>query len=452
MSGALLHWQLSAALTATFDASLLARAQALRAHVEHEDGVVEFDEPEEMPAFAPGPDAEYFCMWLSISENVKRSPSLADGLLPRRAGTLAAPDTWDLELPDGRAGRALGVEYALVDADSESSENDAPRLTVVVAVSRAPLDANRAALLVGLASAGALALLLGALLLRHALARSLAPVDRLAARLDALDAAHLAERVGDEPVPAELAPVTAKLDELLARLEEAFARQRRITGAMAHELRTPIAELRSAGDVAARWPDDDGLVDQLVATSGDVALRMSAAVDAVMHYCRLESGEERADLEEFAPAALLDELWQHRAAQAAERGLDFRNALPAELRLRSDRRLLGLVFGNLLHNAVSFASGGRVSAALTAVDNAAAAELTLEISNHTDQLGPEDLERLHEPFWRKDAARSDGAHSGLGLTLVAAVLEQLGGSLNFRLESGRFTASVTLPGARITTP
>jgi signal transduction histidine kinase len=116
------------------------------------------------------------------------------------------------------------------------------------------------------------------------------------------------------------------------------------------------------------------------------------------------------------------------------------NEVPADAELESDRGLLALVLGNLLDNGARFTSpAGAV--------RVACAPGVLEISNPAGELRPGDLARLAEPFWRGDAARSDGAHSGLGLSLVETVLRALGGRLGLQLRDGRLVARVELPGA-----
>jgi len=117
-----------------------------------------------------------------------------------------------------------------------------------------------------------------------------------------------------------------------------------------------------------------------------------------------------------------------------------RNDVPPGAALDSDRGLLALVLGNLLDNGARFAPpAGEVR-----VECASGA---LEVSNAAAGLRPDDLAHLAEPFWRRDVARSDPAHSGLGLSLVETVLRALGGRLGLQLRDGRLVARIELPGA-----
>jgi two-component system sensor histidine kinase QseC len=337
------------------------------------------------------------------------------------------------------------------DDEEDEEEGDPPpgdtagalHVAIVVARSRVELDSMLAALATGtLAAAGAALVLLG-LGGWWSIHRGLAPLGRLGREVERVEAASLSTRLATDGIPAELGPFVTKLNELFERLEASFAKERRMTSAMAHELRTPIAELRSASDVARRWPDDDALVDEAVAAAADVAVRMSRAVDAVMRYCRLESGQAVLETETVYLRAQVEEAWRRSEPAALHRGLAFRNEVPDDLAVRSDGGLLALVFGNLLDNAASFASGGTIVArAQTGADS-----ITVSVSNRADQLEFADLARVSEPFWRKDAARTDGMHSGLGLTLVTSVLRVLGGEARFDLVGGRFVASIRIPAA-----
>jgi signal transduction histidine kinase len=213
-----------------------------------------------------------------------------------------------------------------------------------------------------------------------------------------------------------------------------------MTSSIAHELRTPVTELRAAIDVALRWPDDAELRRQALDVADDVARRMTELVAAILRAARVESGQTAVRVETVGLRELVAECWRPCEAQARRRGVVFRNEVPADAALDSDRGLLALVLGNLLDNGARFASpAGEV--------RVACAPGALEISNPTAELQPQDLPRLTEPFWRGDAARSDGAHSGLGLSLVETVMRALGGRLGLQLRDGRLVARVELPGA-----
>ncbi len=471
-SGGILHARVSTALEDQFDAALSARVRALGSLLEREGKYVEFNYNDGvMPQYEPGPEAEFFTLWLSNGVEALRSASLGEAALPRRSGTVDAPVFWDLALADGRAGRAVGIDFSIAatafdddDDDDEGPDDDEilvddgeapsagtagadgsaapePFMTIVVAVSRQPLDESLAALMGGLGFAALAALGLVLWGGSMAVGRGLKPIDQLSAQVSEIKASTLSRRVESMGVPRELSPFAEKLNELLGRLELSFDKERRMTAAMAHELRTPIAELRSASDVAQRWPDDQALTDDVVSAASEVALRMSATVDAVMRYCRIEAGQDRPEIEHFGLRALIDDIWRPLATRASDRGLTLKNEIDTGVFLDTDRGLLAIVFRNLLGNAVSFADAGKVR--IWSADRGLA--LRVYVSNATDELQPEDVDCLAEPFWRKEAARTDAEHSGLGLALVASVTEILGGFTTFNLVGGELVVEIEIP-------
>jgi signal transduction histidine kinase len=84
----------------------------------------------------------------------------------------------------------------------------------------------------------------------------LSPLNQLANQAASITADSLATRFPTEIWPGELTPISSRLNDLLERLEQSFERERRFSADLAHELRTPIAELRSLAELALKWPED----------------------------------------------------------------------------------------------------------------------------------------------------------------------------------------------------
>ena len=126
---------------------------------------------------------------------------------------------------------------------------------LVVASDRDDLDEALAALALALLGCGAALLAVTIVIVPRLLRRELAPLNELAERAAHVNADSLATRFPSDGLPGELAPISGRLNDLLARLEQAFERERQFGADLAHELRTPIAELRSLAEVALKWPD-----------------------------------------------------------------------------------------------------------------------------------------------------------------------------------------------------
>jgi signal transduction histidine kinase len=145
--------------------------------------------------------------------------------------------------------------------------------------------------------------------------------------------------------------------------------------------------------------------------------------------------------ENLAPAGLVNDCWRLHAEDAAARGIVFENALPADLECSADRGILSLVIGNLLDNAAAYTNdGGTIRAEV-------AGERPVEIvfSNTGCRLGPDQVARVFDRFWRGDPSRAGtGAHCGLGLALVQRAMRAIGGTATASIrEEGVFAVRLS---------
>ena len=408
------------------DERLESDASAIAGMVEgNPDGTAEL-EYGRLPAFEPGPRAAYFEVWLADGTLLAHSPSLADGVhLPRPRG----PDTTFTSppLPDGRRGRLLAVARVPRPADPpRPGASPLPPVTVVVALGTEEIAAAAARLRVWLLALAAVALLAGAGAARLAVTRGLRPAERLAADIGRLDEKGLGRALEGGGVPRELEPVVARLNDLLARIDQALSREKRFSADVAHELRTPLAGLRSILEVAASRERVASEYREALAEAHAVVLPLGGLVENLLTLARLEAetGARRADrvlLREVVEAA-----WAPRRERAARRRLSFADELETAAEMQTDEAKLRLVVANLLDNAVDYtAEGGAIRVRARPEDG-----VLLEVWDSGPKVPEEALPRLFDRFFRVDAARSDGAHCGIGLTLVRSLCDALGLSVS----------------------
>ena len=199
-------------------------------------------------------------------------------------------------MPHG--GRARAVQFDFTPAfDDEDDEEPAwpvtpppERLKVVLARSTADIDSFLAGLRFLLLAGGLVTILATSGVLWIIIRRSLIPVDRLARRLSELDAGDLTRRFEAGGVPAEITPVVDRLNEMLARLETSFDREREFSADVAHELRTPLAGMRSTLEVALSRSREPAVYREAIADVLKIAGDMQGMVEKLLCLARLESG------------------------------------------------------------------------------------------------------------------------------------------------------------------
>jgi len=438
-------------VTAEFDAALLMRAQGLVQLVEDEAGQVEFDyTPKHMPEFERAERPEYFQFWLVRDSGSPETLLASTGLrraerdLPHSEPPPKEPAVRDVRLPDGRAGRMVELTFVpkgpedIGDKDDQSDQSDNGKppartfesVTLVLAVARGRehLDealGNMQFLMYGV---GGIAILIACLLVWRTLAVGFRPIDSVAAQVEKLDAHNLSLRIELPQASRELAPVADQLNALLGRLHASFERERRFADNVAHELRTPIAELRSLAAVGAKWPGDEASVTEFFSDVDDIASRMEGVVADLLLLARCQAGIEQVERAPTSLRQVIASTWAKLDARASGAGLHFCMDVPDDMVVESDPSKLGIVFANILGNAVSYA---RPNTEIRCVVITADSRLRLDITNDADPLSRADLENLAEPFWRKDKARSSAEHVGLGLSLVSALARLLSLTVRF---------------------
>jgi signal transduction histidine kinase len=279
-------------------------------------------------------------------------------------------------------------------------------------------------------------------LVRFVLRRGLAPLDTMAAEAQSIDERSLDRRFANGALPAELEPIRTRLNDLLERLERSFDRERRFNAAVAHELRTPIAELRALSEIALRWPESADAEKNMADVSA-VAQEMQSVVDALLTLRRVESGAESIELEPVRVDEIVRATIGAYDKAAAARNQTLKVKLAAGMTIDSHPHMLRSIISNLVSNAIEYAPEGSTIEIACRVESD---RFTLSTRNPAPDLTPEDVQHLFEPFWRKDAVRTTGSHAGLGLTLTDSLAKALGCTLSARLDSGG-KLSIEIAGA-----
>ena len=270
--------------------------------------------------------------------------------------------------------------------------------------------------------------------------RSLRPLADLAAQIAALDERDLTTRIHVPRSPQELAPVVARLNELLARIENAIQRERVLTANVAHELRTPLAGLRTLLDVVLGRRRGAAAYRQVLEDCQAICQDTQRLVDTLLSLARIDAGRAVVDRSFVDVAESVAKSWGAIAPRARERSLNVRFDGPSGVLLSADASMLRVVLANLFDNAVEYADqGGSVECQWSLEKNG----LSLVVANSGCDLDQEQTRKVFDRFWRADAARAaTGLHAGLGLSLCKRIIEILGGSIGATVRNGCFIVKI----------
>lgn len=413
------------ALVEQFNDTLLTNAVAISALVTTSGTIGQLPGSDRiMRDFGHGEDEGFFEVRRADGAPLVRSESLHGGDLPRPEQVARRPRFRRIQLADGRALTSVDLFVNPGVRTPPGGQAGIAPMVLSVAMDRNEVDE----LLVRLALiCGAIVLLLtaAAFVIPPLLRRLLNPLDNMALQTSIIDADSLDTRLPVEGLPSELRPIAECLNELFSRLERSFERERRVTADLAHELRTPLAELRTWVSSALKWPESrDPSTDREIM---DATRHMEAIVTQMLALARSELGKLPLRVESVDIAALLRSTWRSFEPRSVAKELRIGWSL-APAASKTDPAVLRSILANLFENAVEYTPAGGEIFIESGEENGGVA---VRITNTASNLNRQDVSRFFERFWRKEEARSSEQHVGLGL----AIAQSFARSLGWRLEA-----------------
>ena len=286
--------------------------------------------------------------------------------------------------------------------------------------------------------------------------RVLRPLRAITAATQRISADSLHERLAMPGPRDELTDLADTIDSLLARLEGAFSAQRRFAANASHELRTPLTTMRASVDVAVAKPGP--VPEQIIALAGRLRAeldRVDELLDGLLALARAQHGvlPDRAVL---SLGALASASLAARSGAITARKLTVQHTdSPGGAWVAGSQPLLRRMVDNVIDNAIGHNfNGGWISVA-TGADGAVA---LLAVETGGKVLDQRQVDQLSQPFQRLGADRTGSrAGAGLGLSIVAAIADAHGGTLDLRARpEGGLRVAIGLPlaapAAAATTP
>ncbi len=215
----------------------------------------------------------------------------------------------------------------------------------------------------------------------------------------------------------------ARLTTALDYAKAAEENRRRTVSAIAHELKTPLAVIHSYAEGLREHIAEDKR-EKYVSVILAEAERSDAMVMEMLDFSRLEAGRIKLARDEFSLAELTRAVFEKLEPLIAGKGLRLSFSFPRDSAVAADEQRVAEVVENLASNAVKYTpAGGRVEVKIVSD----ARGCTFSVANEGPRLTPEQLERVWEPFYRADAARS-APGAGLGLAIARSIIQLHGGS------------------------
>src|SRR6184192_1139818 len=270
--------------------------------------------------------------------------------------------------------------------------------------------------------------------------RGLRPLEEMTQSLGRIGPTHLKERVIPADWPRELQPLAIAFDDMLERLDDSFTRLSQFSADLAHELRTPIANMIGEAQVAlTRERTAAEYRDTIESTVGECE-RLSRIVDNLLFVARVDAAREPIARKRFDARAAVQKIAAFYQTLADDHHVTI--SCSGDGQIYADPDLFERALGNLLDNALRFTpENGSIQILLSKRD----ADFEITVRDNGCGMAPEHLPRVFDRFYRADSSRgSDGA--GLGLALVKSIVDLHGGSAKIESEIGQGTiVTLTFP-------
>lgn len=392
--------------------------------------------PTKRPSRAPRHQPE---IYLRLLDRDGRTLVATPGL----AAQLPPPSRAELAAVAAKGGRKLDVVSSsggpfltLIEPVAHPDRPGAPRF-LQVAMDRAHdeylLARYRERLWLVLGISIVLCSLAGYLIARSG-TRPIAGIVRTAARIRST---NLHERLDPQGLPLELAELALTFNTMLDRIEEGFRHVSQFSDDAAHELRTPINNLRGEIEVALSQPRSNEEYREVLTSCLEECQRISQLIRTLLLLARSDAAADALRRERVDVSELMANLGAFYEAAADEAGIDLEAAGASGVSADLDRTLFQQAVGNLVSNAIAHTPKG---GSVRLIANSRGESLTVSVSDTGCGIASEDLPHVFERFYRADRARGGSAHNvGLGLAVVKSIVARHGGRVEIDSELGRGT-------------
>lgn len=279
-------------------------------------------------------------------------------------------------------------------------------------------------------------------ILGYAVTRAgLRPIKEIGAQTHSIEASRLSERLKIALAPDELQEIAEAVNRMLDRLEDAFRRLTQFSSDIAHDIRTPLANLISSTQVTLSRPRSADEYQLLLESHLEEYDRLRRMVENMLFLARADNAKHALRMEWLDAAAELNNIASYFEAVAEERQLHL--SVDAQGTVFADPTLLRRAVSNLVSNAIAFSAPGTCIELHSKMHGG---EAVISVRNLGQDIPRVHLERLFDRFYRADASRhTSSGNSGLGLAIVKSIMELHRGEVRAESQGGSTAFLLTFP-------
>lgn len=436
-----------------FDRAMISKSGLLETLVKEDPDKVDFDFADEfMPEFSGINDPEYFQLWRN-NKVFERSETLKlfdINELPKLDVALHKSSITNITLPDGRSGRMYFTKFN-PQIDSEVREEFGITKEVFTKTQQ-PMELAYATSNEGLNQilwlvdiifiiTSITAVVAVRVIVFNVVERGLKPLDELNTELKQINLNSEISEISTNKLPEELIAIAEGINHFISENKTLYSREKRMTSDIAHELKTPIAELLNLTEVAIKFPHEKQLSKSYKTDVLAITERLRNIVNGILllqkstYQSKLEKTEINVDT--VLNAIITSENKANRNVT-----VNFDNQCEY---IQTNEFAFTTVLTNLINNAIYYSpdSSPVIIDVEPYLNNK---KMMMKISNVSNfEYSKQDLALFFEPLWQKDISRTSEERYGLGLAIVQSYCDKIGASLTVAIEpEQRITFTIIL--------